>query len=1784
MSAPTYTVNSYTSVVPVYSRTFSGTAVVLLSTTTNIGQLVTIRDMDGHLSTPKGIRVSTTGGAILTGGSTSLTVSQRFSYVTLRSAGPAEWTVINTSAFEDPAGSYSMRGMSFSTAMTASTLELRGAFSTAGAIQGHTLNIVSTARLNQTFYISSLTVGNYSRFLQNPTDGFVYDVSGSLWLQSSAAIVDNLSTTGFATLLSSATISSTLSVGGSMTVSNGITFSTLAGSLTIGGQLSTANSLTVRSTGTITGSLFASTSARFNGNVFASTVSDKAAVFNTVFTTTVTQSTSIHQSRSDIAVVSPTYTGITTPVVEVLPGLAARGTIVADSCTASTLRTGNLLVIEAISCPTLQMLNVRNATILNPTGSLVTSSIQCGYLTLSNTLLGPGGGSTIPLVNAQTLGVSTLSYETALNTPAITVSGLSIAETTSADRVSTGVFSIVNQALPANTLAVSSVFISSAFIGTTMSLMTIPHANIQNTGGKITCSTLALNTLSTATSLQGVSYFTTPQSTMYISTSGANASTLTCSSVNTGSVNTSSLIGTAVSLGVPLTFSTFSFSTLYVTTSTISGVSTNTQYDYVKGLGTRVEPVVIQASLDRTVELYTQNTEYLTVSTAYVQANLSYRNDGSLIGTAGIRYYNPYYVSTLLIFNAGSGPALQKQVLSNYAYDPSLILSTNRYMLQGPTTYLPPSTVTLAQTIIAGGVSEYEFAYSSDAGQTWAGTDRFTMTTCIGLAWGGDKWLAAGQGSLNTLAYSYNGVRWFGLGKGVFTSGGAGAAFNGSLWVAVGSGTNSIATSVDGVTWTGIGAGPFSVAGAAVAWSGSLWVAVGAGTNSIAYSANGVTWTGVGTGILTQGTGVAWNGSLWVATGFGANTVATSADGMTWTGQVVGSFLTSIAWNGGKWLAGSSSAPQIYSSSTGFGWTGIDISASITGVNAIVWAGTQWVATGAAGKVVTSADGVVWSVSASLFSGVGITLATQAPLVYSIARSPLFIATGGTTIARSANGTVWSSVTSPFTSQTTSVAYNGQIWVAGGQGTYSVAYSADGVTWTGVAIAGMTAVASVAWGAGKWVAVGTGANNLAVSADGITWTPYAPATSKFFSTQGSSVAWGGGIWAAAGGDTGIAFSATGLTWSIFVDSIFTSGTGIAFNGSVWVAVGTGPNSIAYSVDGFIWVGLGTVPFTGGGRAVAYNGSRWVAVGAGTSTIAYSFNGIDWIGCGDSIFTTVGTGIVWSAGKWIATGEGTNTLATSEDGVNWIAQGLNTFPVAAASVAANAPLPVTARTTLLPTTIRWTTTGVCVIDPITLRKPDQGVDGWNAAASSQDGFIETAFLQFRSEETVGSYMMGLSENPTASTGYETLNYSFFINVDDALQIWELGTLIVTLGSPSTLQTSLQIVYDGVNVVYKVNSVAVRTVARSPGAPLFAACSIKKPGTAITSILFQPLYRLETAIPVPSTTSYAISQIPGNDVAQFQPIEFLLTSNIPPCRFIFNTTLAGTIQSPSTLFYADVYINSTLYASTNIVNPTYGPVPSTYQLYFSTVSTQPVTPGDIMYVQYKSTRSDGDLYLYGSYLTASTTMLQDIWNPYGINRFEFFHTNGNTGLQTSQLQWSVSATSNDQSSYVDSNYGIEMNMGYIVWRNALNGITIENQFNDIRTRSLLYTGAIYNPSDSNLKTDIEYADTAALYKTLDALPLRRYGLRHQYMNTFGLQDRRQIGVVTSDVAEHIPDAVHEMEFGQCGLSTLQMVEKNALQFTHFGATQELMGRVSTLSATVKLLKTRFKIPLHFVESGV
>jgi hypothetical protein len=196
---------------------------------------------------------------------------------------------------------------------------------------------------------------------------------------------------------------------------------------------------------------------------------------------------------------------------------------------------------------------------------------------------------------------------------------------------------------------------------------------------------------------------------------------------------------------------------------------------------------------------------------------------------------------------------------------------------------------------VAVGLGTVKVAYSTNGGLTWTNSTSGSslLTGGLTVVWGNNMFMAGGQGTTNTIIYSYNGIDWFGNGNTFTECRGIVYAYslnNINRWVAVGSGTNKIAYSNSGFSWTGV-TSPFGTAGNSIFFNDFFYifdfpnfVAVGEGTNSVAYSTNGYSWT-VATNIFsTAGTGVYYGNNLWVATGKGTNTTAYSTNGITWTG------------------------------------------------------------------------------------------------------------------------------------------------------------------------------------------------------------------------------------------------------------------------------------------------------------------------------------------------------------------------------------------------------------------------------------------------------------------------------------------------------------------------------------------------------------------------------------------------------------------------------------------------------------------------------------------------------------------------------------------------------------------------------------------------------------------------------------------------------------------------------------------------------------------------------------
>ena len=596
-------------------------------------------------------------------------------------------------------------------------------------------------------------------------------------------------------------------------------------------------------------------------------------------------------------------------------------------------------------------------------------------------------------------------------------------------------------------------------------------------------------------------------------------------------------------------------------------------------------------------------------------------------------------------------------------------------------------------------------AYSSD-GINWSFLGRTIFTgnnSRGGVFYNGIIWLAGASGG-NTIAYSYDGITWTGLGTSIFSIMCKGFAYNGTIYVANGSGsTNSLAYSYDGINWIGLGRGVLTNTSNSgnVAWNGIAFIAcAGDGTNVIAYSSNGLNWTGIASatvGLMTSMEDVVWNGTIWGIGGTGGTTNTfcyttnpTGATGWTNGGLAASGQMFGLAWSGSKWVYAGTNSSIGYSTATipiaATSWISnlTALTAAGLGVN---WNGTMFIAVGRQGNAAAySYNGVKWigvgSLGQNLVSNLNplaIAVNNRRPHTITFPRNLIVAGGVGTTntLAWSTDGTTWNGLGNQVFSSASSVhdiTFNGIRYIAT-SGFASItngntlAYSNDGINWVGLGNSVFSlAAANVSWNGKTWLATGksgyNGGNTIAFSQCGLCWQAI-PSDNNIFGSGNTDkctgIIWTGSIWIVVSEDvTGNTIGYTrdpyGITgWTGLGPIIFsTAARNIAWNGTIAIAVGQGTNSMAYSYDGITWIVVSSAASISTSLYdIAWNGTLWVAAGLPTtSSMMYSFNGINWV-AGTNIFSTGGYRLKWCGNKWVASGNGTNKLAYSYDGITWV---------------------------------------------------------------------------------------------------------------------------------------------------------------------------------------------------------------------------------------------------------------------------------------------------------------------------------------------------------------------------------------------------------------------------------------------------------------------------------------------------------------------------------------------------
>lgn len=227
----------------------------------------------------------------------------------------------------------------------------------------------------------------------------------------------------------------------------------------------------------------------------------------------------------------------------------------------------------------------------------------------------------------------------------------------------------------------------------------------------------------------------------------------------------------------------------------------------------------------------------------------------------------------------------------------------------------------------------------------------------------------------------------------------------------------------------------------------------------------------------------------------------------------------------------------------------------------------------------------------------------------------------------------------------TDVKWNGRYWVSVGEAVQlnsrsTIMFSINGSNWIAAASGGFNRTSnsnpqtsqgnSIDWNGNMWVAVGDGnsnTNTILYSFDGRNWSN---AASGGFSNSGSNagiggraVKWNGRIWVAFGASntnlSNFQYSFNGINWSNG-----TSPAGITdfrileWNGRIWTAGGFGASNIFYSFNGINWSNCilpATNNFTAGIRSLLWDGNILIAGGTNTngaqSTLMFSYDGITW---------------------------------------------------------------------------------------------------------------------------------------------------------------------------------------------------------------------------------------------------------------------------------------------------------------------------------------------------------------------------------------------------------------------------------------------------------------------------------------------------------------------------------------------------------------------------------------------
>ena len=543
-------INESTSVIQVYAP-----GVVYLSSTTIPGQLVTVMDATGIISTPQSVSISTVGTS-----APSLFIQQRFGYLTLISQDSNTWVPVNCNSFPTSSSVY-YKGLDAFTIQT-NTLNAYSHISTTN-VTNRSTEIFSTATFNQRAFMSSININSFQRYTSTSVTDPRVTNTGAAHLYNSMNTIGtfnirgNISTMGNFNVLGNVSSKlGTIYVGGDLTTMGSIRGQRGLQTSVLG--VSTTGAAVFNQAATIADDVFVSQSLSTNR---ISTVDTSAYAINATSSIVFTTSQAIQYRRGFLNFLN---------IPATIPSISSL-----NITSSNAIATSNIFLESFSDAPLLTRLTLSTAQIQNPAGSLSLSTLA------GNSFIG-GGSIYVPqldvlretythemTMNDAPATRSTVVYNTVV--PASwNISSLGTNGTLTAQNKSISTNLLVGSLIYANTLNTdidnvtnfnistlqlySTIFLSSA------TLLSLVNVNVNNTGGTIIASSKEIGSAIYASTIK-TDLISSPNSIYFNGQSTASISTGTVSSITAQNIITSSLSFTKGTFGTTMAYSTINPST-----------------------------------------------------------------------------------------------------------------------------------------------------------------------------------------------------------------------------------------------------------------------------------------------------------------------------------------------------------------------------------------------------------------------------------------------------------------------------------------------------------------------------------------------------------------------------------------------------------------------------------------------------------------------------------------------------------------------------------------------------------------------------------------------------------------------------------------------------------------------------------------------------------------------------------------------------------------------------------------------------------------------------------------------------------------------------------------------------------------------------------------------------------------------------------------------------------------------------------------------------------------------